>query len=49
MNCNKVYSKTLEYIKIDIVICCGSSAIEHAILFKKPIQSLTLKKLTLIQ
>jgi len=38
MNCNKVYSKTLEYIKkSDIVICCGSSTIEHAILFKKPI------------
>ena len=38
MNCKKVYSKTLEYIKkSDIVICCGSSTIEHAILLKKPI------------
>ena len=46
MNCNKVYSKTLEYIKkSDIVICCGSTTIEHAILFKKPILIIDTKEI----
>lgn len=44
--CKKLRYKTLETIKkSDIVISCGSSTIEHAILFRKPILIINSKEI----